>query len=205
MCEGYHVSGDDDQSGLDELLCEYVDGTMDPAVRDVFEEYLRANPELADHVARLHETRMLLCRYGCQCSAPRGLQSRLRRQLYCEMMRTQEPLFTDAANRLRAAASVTSAVAVFATVCMLAGMTLFADESTSGFPTQSASVGGSLRSWGSSAQATAIVLPEAPYSPMQPRRAAERPPISSGKHALAGTPVLFAFDSLRTAVRELQP
>ncbi|WP_243664019.1 anti-sigma factor family protein [Rhodothermus marinus] len=55
-------------SDLDELLCEYVDGTMDPAVRQVFEEYLRTNPTLAHHVECLCRTRQLLCQHapaGC--------------------------------------------------------------------------------------------------------------------------------------------
>lgn len=49
---------------LDEWLCEYVDGTMDPALETVFEEYVEANPDLKDHVERLKETRNLLCHCG---------------------------------------------------------------------------------------------------------------------------------------------
>jgi len=49
---------------LDEWLCEYVDGTMDPSLETVFEQYVEANPELRAHVNRLQETRELLCNCG---------------------------------------------------------------------------------------------------------------------------------------------
>jgi len=49
---------------LDEWLCEYVDGTMDPSLEAVFEQYVEANPELKAHIERLQKTRDLLC----QCS-----------------------------------------------------------------------------------------------------------------------------------------
>jgi anti-sigma factor RsiW len=45
---------------LDEWLCEYVDGTMDPSLEAVFEQYVEANPKLKAHVRRLRQTRDLL-------------------------------------------------------------------------------------------------------------------------------------------------
>jgi hypothetical protein len=51
---------------LDEWLCEYVDGTMDPSMEAVFEQYVEANPELKAHVERLQKTREILC--GCDAS-----------------------------------------------------------------------------------------------------------------------------------------
>ena len=66
-----------DDDALDEYLCEYVDGTMDPAVRSAFEEFLSANPALQEHVQRLQRTRAICSRQHCT-SAPRGLQHRLR-------------------------------------------------------------------------------------------------------------------------------
>lgn len=45
---------------LDEWLCEYVDGAMDPSLEAVFEQYVEANPKLKAHVERLCETRELL-------------------------------------------------------------------------------------------------------------------------------------------------
>jgi len=53
---------------LDEWLCEYVDGTMDPSLESVFEQYVEANPELQAHVQRLQKTRELLC--NCASSPP---------------------------------------------------------------------------------------------------------------------------------------
>lgn len=58
---------DDDEptyEWLDEWLCEYVDGTMDPSLEAVFEKYVEANPELKAHVERLKKTRELLCNCG---------------------------------------------------------------------------------------------------------------------------------------------
>jgi len=52
---------------IDEWLCEYVDGTMDPSLEAVFEQYVEANPELKAHVERLQKTRDLLCE--CSLSA----------------------------------------------------------------------------------------------------------------------------------------
>lgn len=51
---------------LDEWLCEYVDGTMDPSLEAVFEQYVEANPKLKAHIQRLKKTRELLC----ECSPP---------------------------------------------------------------------------------------------------------------------------------------
>ena len=85
MDECYHdARGGDDFPELDEWLCEYVDGTLDPVVRGALEEYMQANPDLAAHVARLTETRRLLGRYGCARKAPCSLQYSLRRRLASE-------------------------------------------------------------------------------------------------------------------------
>ncbi len=61
MVEGY----DDGQAepldeGMDEFLCEYVDGSMDPVVLQAFEEYLRANPQMAAHAQCLCQAKALL-------------------------------------------------------------------------------------------------------------------------------------------------
>jgi anti-sigma factor RsiW len=64
--EGDVPSGGDEPSyeWIDEWLCEYVDGTMDPSLEAVFEKYVEANPDLKAHVERLQETRDLLCNCG---------------------------------------------------------------------------------------------------------------------------------------------
>lgn len=112
---------------MDELLCEYVDGTMDPAVQRVFEEYLHINPDLAAHVDELKRTRALLCRYRCQITAPFGFGSRLHREVTDEMMRAQAPMFTATSHRLRQAASLTSVVVAMMVVGLVSG-SLIADE-----------------------------------------------------------------------------
>ncbi|MEX1055638.1 MAG: hypothetical protein WED81_06380, partial [Rhodothermales bacterium] len=82
MCERYNATGHDDRPSLeDEFLCEYVDGTMDPVVKQVFEEYLHSNPDLQAHVECLRNTRMILCSYACGRHAPNDLHDRLRRQI----------------------------------------------------------------------------------------------------------------------------
>ncbi len=59
--------GDSDQpyGWIDEWLCEYVDGTMDPAIEAVFTSYVEANPQLKEHIEELQQTRDLLkqCRH----------------------------------------------------------------------------------------------------------------------------------------------
>lgn len=60
---GSEQDGTPSYDWLDEWLCEYVDGTMDPSLEAVFEKYVEANPELRAHVKRLRQTRELLC--GC--------------------------------------------------------------------------------------------------------------------------------------------
>ncbi|QXD17017.1 hypothetical protein GQ464_008815 [Rhodocaloribacter litoris] len=123
MSEGYDAGKEDaSYSWLDEFLCEYVDGTMDPGVRAAFEEYLRANPVLLEHVQRLRRTRQLLCRYGA-CHAPRGFQARLQRRLACELMATQHPLWPGIVSRLGTYATWASVMIVVFIVGMLAGTT----------------------------------------------------------------------------------
>lgn len=56
--------GEPSYEWIDEWLCEYVDGTMDPSLETVFEKYVEANPDLKAHVQRLQETRDLLCNCG---------------------------------------------------------------------------------------------------------------------------------------------
>lgn len=122
MCDGYNLARDDDHSDLeDEFLCEYVDGTMDPVVREVFEEYLCANPDLKDHVECLRSTRMLLCRYGCRCRAPFDLHDRLRRELTCELMSGRVPFYVILADRFKGVATATSAVALLLVLGWMSG------------------------------------------------------------------------------------
>ena len=113
MANGYHNAGEHKFADLDEWLCEYVDGTIDPVVCQALEEYMQHNPELASHVERLRETRHLLCQYGCSYQAPSGLQPRLRRRLATEIVQESEPLLGSTTMHLMTLATVTSVVAIF--------------------------------------------------------------------------------------------
>ncbi len=127
MCEGYDPPLKDDHPHLeDELLCEYVDGTMDPVVREVFDEYLLANPDLRNHVECLRSTRMLLCHYGCRCRAPRDLHDRLRRQLTCDLVNGKVPFHILVADRLKGA-TVTSAMAIVLVLGLVGGFSMMQD------------------------------------------------------------------------------
>jgi len=67
--------GEPPYSWIDEWLCEYVDGTMDPSMEAVFEQYVEANPELKAHIKRLRKTRDLLSRIGTSSSPGDALPS----------------------------------------------------------------------------------------------------------------------------------
>jgi hypothetical protein len=87
MCVGYDPSHREPEpfADLDEFLCEYVDGEMDPTVKTVFEEYIGTDPALAEHVECLRRTRAMLCAYSCRVDAPCGLHARLHSRLKQEL------------------------------------------------------------------------------------------------------------------------
>jgi hypothetical protein len=120
MGEGYNVQneGPSDQS-MDEFLCEYVDGTMDHRVRVVFEEYLAVDPLLAAHVRRLQETRALLCSYRCSLHAPGNFNRRLYREMTSEWMSSMRPPDSEAPDRLRHVAGLTSVAVALALFSMM--------------------------------------------------------------------------------------
>lgn len=132
MCDSLDNSDPDKDlyAELDELLCEYVDGAMDPAVRRVFEEYVRANPDLAAHIDDLRRTRALLCRYRCRIHAPFGFSRKLHREVTDEMMRAQAPMFSTTSHRLRQATSLTSMVVAMMMVGLVSGSLLVEEESS---------------------------------------------------------------------------
>ncbi|MEZ4702315.1 MAG: hypothetical protein R2834_18415 [Rhodothermales bacterium] len=112
MTDGYHDTEDDDFSDLDEWLCEYVDGTIDPAARNALEECMRVNPALARHVQHLLQARNLLCRYGCRHQAPHGLQPRIHERLALESCLAPVHGTASLASRLGMLATVSSIVAL---------------------------------------------------------------------------------------------
>jgi anti-sigma factor RsiW len=70
---------------LDEWLCEYVDGTMDPSLEAVFEKYVEANPDLKAHIERLQETRELLCNCGAPRDAAPDVKAEVCREAECDL------------------------------------------------------------------------------------------------------------------------
>jgi len=131
MAEGYDCTRDGDCSclWLDELLCEYVDGTMDAVVREAFEEYLTMNPPLAKQVEHLRRTRTLLTRHGCRLQTPQGLRARIRRRLAWELMPFHTPRLPETASRLGIFVAVSSVMAAVVMVSMLVGVALLEEES----------------------------------------------------------------------------
>jgi anti-sigma factor RsiW len=130
-------------SWLNEWLCEYVDGTMDPSLRRVFEKYVEANPDLKAHIERLRHTRELLCR--CSQSpeqevpdaVPEAVRARVREKVECDLLRTPHSL-RDAVKERPVTAFVSSFM-VALVVGLFAGATLFAPEVVSTPTTPTAS------------------------------------------------------------------
>jgi len=80
VTEGMRDS-DDKYPWLSEFICEYVDDTMHPDARAMFEEYLHADPSLQRYVGSLQSTRKMLRHHGCRLHAPCSLQQQLRARI----------------------------------------------------------------------------------------------------------------------------
>lgn len=106
---------------LDELLCEYVDGTMDPCVREAFEEYLEANPDLAQHAECLCQTRERLSQYRCR-HMRETLHLEIRERVARELKRKDRSVQL-VNTRLVNAAMITSAVSLVLILGMMVGVT----------------------------------------------------------------------------------
>jgi len=128
MPEGYCPDSKDDQ--LDELMCEYVDGTMDAAVRAAFEELLATDPELADQAHCLCRTRALLSSYGCRHST-HDIEAEIRCRVALELSREQH-LQAALTDRLSGVAVVTSVACVLMLIGVMAGMSVFSEPGVEG-------------------------------------------------------------------------
>ena len=136
MEEGYEHSEENDFADLDEWLCEYVDGTIDPIVREALEEYMQLNPALASHVESLMETRYLLCNFGCKHKAPSQLQPLLRYRLQNEIVEESEPWLSKYNVPLVTMAAISSIAAM---LLIIASTTGTASVNTMSFPRLGAS------------------------------------------------------------------
>lgn len=126
--------GDDaSYAWLDEWLCEYVDGTMDPSLKANFEKYIDANPELKAHIEQLNETRDLLGQRATSKPPSKErrkrvcerVRSRVCRKVECEMLRSQESLGSLLSDRSRAFIGIASSMAVALVVGIFTGALLF--------------------------------------------------------------------------------
>lgn len=115
-------------SWLNEWLCEYVDGTMDPSLRRVFDKYVQANPDLKAHVERLRHTRELLCACSREAKqeAPEAVRARVQETVECDLLRTPHSL--EEAVRERPMTAMASALVVALVVGMFTGAALFTAE-----------------------------------------------------------------------------
>lgn len=122
MFDGYGSPNFDSiDDALDELLCEYVDGTMDPTVREAFEEYLEANPDLANHAECLCQTRERLSQYRCR-HMRETLHLEIRERVARELKRKDRSVQL-MNSRLGNAAMITSAVSLMLILGMMVGVT----------------------------------------------------------------------------------
>ncbi|MFB6099111.1 MAG: anti-sigma factor [Salinibacter sp.] len=109
---------------LDEWLCEYVDGTMDPSLEAVFEQYVEANPELKAHVERLRQTRELLG--GCEApeTPASDPQPDVSREVEEDLLQSSPALPEQPSARPGAMVGIVSSIAVALVVGFLAGSML---------------------------------------------------------------------------------
>lgn len=142
MPDRYHADySDHSDEQLDELLCEYVDGTMDPSVRAAFEEYLEANPELAKHARCLCQTRSMLCSYGCRHPQEESVQDQVRRRVAGELLRKDRSEAV-LVQRLGRAAVVTSSFSLVLILAMTVGYTAVRQARTASQQTDTAELMG---------------------------------------------------------------
>lgn len=115
---------------LTDFLCDYVDGTMEPQARAMFDECLAANPELQAHVVSLTQARSTLCRYGRNVEAPRDLHSSLHERLRTDCRCAQAYAACQSSLADEESTFSMSAIGVSAIVAVLMISALFAVGST---------------------------------------------------------------------------
>lgn len=165
MEDGYDAPHLDDADGtpLDEMMCEYVDGTMDPVVRRAFEDLLRANPEMAAEAHCLCHLRLALQSYGRCKHAPAQFQQRLRQRLSTEA-RHPSAAWTNTAARLNAFALIASTAGL---LCLLAVITLDARMLDTAATAQQPLPLQAQALFHDAPQVSLTMLPTAPLSPLR--------------------------------------
>lgn len=173
---------------LDEWLCEYVDGTMDPSLKANFEKYIEANPELKSHIEQLNETRDLL-EQRCGSEPPskekrervcRRVRSNVCQKVECDMLRSQESLGSLLRDHSRAALGIASSMAVALVVGIFTGALLFGSSD----PFESSSP------VAASAPSGTVSPPSASSSTSAMSAASTSAPSTSAPSAAAATPAV---------------
>jgi anti-sigma factor RsiW len=116
--------GDAPYEWIDEWLCEYVDGTMDPSLEAVFEQYVEANPELKAHVERLQQTRDLLCECGRSADPTADVEPAACPETACDEPASSAPASETERTRPVVALGVVSSIAVAFALGLLVGATM---------------------------------------------------------------------------------
>lgn len=179
MAEGYDVSRDESAwHDLDEFLCEYVDGSMDPVVREVFEEYVLQNPDLAYHVECLCQARQMLRRSHCPCRLTADFVDRLRRRVSEDGFAQREVVMPGMYANLAHLTAFTSALLVMTMVSLMVGAYL-SDPEPSQVPNHVASAAVDRASVPAATFSSLFVAPDATalrvgstdnMTPVAPRR-----------------------------------
>ncbi|WP_022835840.1 anti-sigma factor family protein [Salisaeta longa] len=167
----FGASDDDDASyeWLDEWLCEYVDGTMPPAQRRIFEQYVDADPQLKAHIEDLKATRQLLQRCRCTKAASQRAQARICRTVECELLRSGQSSHEFLSAHPAWTAGVASSVALALVLGVFVGLIGLPDHPRAARPeaTLVAPVAPTAPAW--------TPAPRNAASGLQPLRTARRP------------------------------
>jgi len=184
--------GDSDQpyGWIDEWLCEYVDGTMDPALEAVFTSYVEANPQLKEHIEELQQTRDLLnqCRLPCEASAPDQACTNVCDQVESDLLRSKLSLREALDHRPQFTAGLFASVVAALMIGVVVGATVINPPSSS--PT-AADVTTTERHTASDRPALPAFVP--PVGVQNERSALDTPPTAS---ANAWAAPALRFDSL---------
>lgn len=179
---------EDELADLDEYVTEYLDGTMDPAVQEAFEEYLEANPHLLEYVCCLNDVRCALQDLNCSCQAPSGVQAKLRRRVSGDMVAEECGSRSSTAERLG-----TLTLAATALVIMSVGA-LWLYPSSGGIEGASGSEVASTSSEAAAARSAPVVADD-------PGRSELSSPVSTGGGVLAARSSRFAEPRASAASR----
>lgn len=176
---------------LDEWLCEYVDGTMDPSLEAVFEQYVEANPDLKAHVERLRQTRDLLC--GCDLPEEPSseAQSEVCSDIEGDLLQSASPLSEAVHHRPVATLGIASSVVVALVVGFLAGSMFVEPAALSPTPLSSAGEQDAPTQAVQTAPASDAERDASVQNPVPPRQRDPGPAMQSRDASSSAEPLFF--------------